>query len=101
MLLAQCVLWGAAAHGPAARPFLVPASLQTLPRRPCLRLPPQVTAAQLAHLREREQREMQQLAEQQAAEGKRMVSEDEYAAALAVENKNRCDRRAGMVDGAG
>lgn len=49
-----------------------------------------MTAAQLASMREREQREMQQLAEQQAAEGKRVVSEEAYAAALEVENRNRC-----------
>lgn len=50
---------------------------------------PQVTAAQLASMREREQRDMaQQAAEQQAAQ-RRMVSEDQYAAAVAVENCNR------------
>lgn len=40
-------------------------------------------------MREREQREMsQQAAEQQAAQ-RRMVSEDQYAAAIEVENRNR------------
>lgn len=50
---------------------------------------PQVTAAQLASMREREQREMaQQAAEQQDAQ-RRMVSEDQYAAAVEVDNRNR------------
>lgn len=53
---------------------------------PCL----QVTAHQLAGMREREQREMQQMAEQQRADSKRIVSEDAYAAAIEVENRNRC-----------
>lgn len=40
-------------------------------------------------MREREQREMsQQAAEQQAAQ-RRMVSEDQYVAAIEVENRNR------------
>ncbi|PRW61227.1 coiled-coil domain-containing 124 [Chlorella sorokiniana] len=53
--------------------------------------PPKVTAAQLASMREREQREMEQQAATQQAAQRRMVSEDQYAAAVQVENRNRED----------
>lgn len=49
----------------------------------------QVTAAQLAHQRERELQQLQQQAEQQSLEKKRIVSEDAYAAAIEVQNLNR------------
>lgn len=48
-----------------------------------------LTAAQLAAQRERDMAEQQQLAAQRALEGKRMVTEEEHAAALLVANKNR------------
>lgn len=52
--------------------------------------PAQMTAHQLAMQRERDLVEQQRLAEQRNLETKRMVSADEYAAALEVENRNRC-----------
>ncbi|PSC73388.1 putative tRNA N6-adenosine threonylcarbamoyltransferase isoform A [Micractinium conductrix] len=48
-----------------------------------------VTAAQLAYQREREQAEQRELAAQKALETKRMVTEEEHAAALLVANRNR------------
>ena len=50
----------------------------------------QLTAHQLAAQRERELAELEKQAAQRALEGKRAVDEEEYAAALAVQNKNRC-----------
>ncbi|KAI3432305.1 hypothetical protein D9Q98_003865 [Chlorella vulgaris] len=60
---------------------------------------PKVTAAQLAHQRERELQQLQQQAEQQSLEKKRIVSEDAYAAAIEVENLNRVEE--GVVEAHG
>jgi hypothetical protein len=51
----------------------------------------QLTAHQLAQQRERDLAEQQRLAEQRSLETKRMVSADEYAAAIEVQNRNRCE----------
>ena len=89
-------LWPAPASQAVDCPLLLHIDLPLLLRPhsiPLLRLRPrphtQVTAAQLAAQREREQREMAAQAEAQAAGLKRMVSEDDYAAAIEVQNRNR------------
>lgn len=54
----------------------------------------QMTAAQLAAQREREQRQMAEAAAEKASGLRRMVSEDDYAAAIEVSNRNRWVARA-------
>ena len=61
----------------------------------------QLTAHQLAAQRERELAELEKQAAQRALEGKRAVDEEAYAAALAVENKNRCAGAGGMLGASG